>query len=373
MDESNLKNNLGQPIGEIIPNWSKRLLPSRNKMEGQYCSINILNVNDHADELFKAFAKDFSSQDWTYLPYGPFENLRNFLEWLQKECIGNDPLFHTILDKTINKAVGMASYLRINPDQGVIEVGHIHFSPFIQRSSIGTEAMYLMMKRVFDELKYRRYEWKCDSLNNKSCVAAKRFIVEAEIYEDFKEAFVKKMKAIKFGDPTSNEANIGPMARKDLREKLHDQVEKSVSKGAKILCGGEVPDQKGYYYPATVLDNLSPGMPAYDDELFGPVASLIKAEDEEDAFKIANASNFGLGGGIYLVANLGAGPRDGLMVGLQQKTNLPIAAVRAFLEITVVSIGWYLGGTVGVGTLLFAFGIGPAVALGLFLTGKLFN
>ena len=81
----------------------------------------------------------------------------------------------------------------------------------------------------------------------------------------------------------------------------------------------------------------------------------------------------GLGGGIYLVANLGAGPRDGLMVGLQQKTNLPIAAVRAFLEITVVSIGWYLGGTVGGGTLLFAFGIGPAVALGLFLTGKLFN
>jgi len=81
----------------------------------------------------------------------------------------------------------------------------------------------------------------------------------------------------------------------------------------------------------------------------------------------------GLGGGIYLVANLGAGPRDGLMVGLQQKTSLPIAAVRAFLEITVMSIGWYLGGIVGVGTLLFAFGIGPAVALGLFLVGKLFN
>jgi len=81
----------------------------------------------------------------------------------------------------------------------------------------------------------------------------------------------------------------------------------------------------------------------------------------------------GLGGGIYLISNLGPGPRDGLMIGLQQKTNLPIAAVRVFLEISVVSIGWYLGGTVGVGTLLFAFGIGPAVALGLFLTGKLFN
>jgi uncharacterized membrane protein YczE len=81
----------------------------------------------------------------------------------------------------------------------------------------------------------------------------------------------------------------------------------------------------------------------------------------------------GLGGGIYLVANLGAGPRDGLMIGLQQKTNLPIAAVRAFLEVTVMSIGWYLGGTVGIGTLLFAFGIGPAVALGLYIVGKFFN
>ena len=81
----------------------------------------------------------------------------------------------------------------------------------------------------------------------------------------------------------------------------------------------------------------------------------------------------GLGGGIYLVANLGAGPRDGLMVGLQKKTNLPIAIVRAFLEITVMSIGWYLGGTVGIGTLLFAFGIGPCVALGLYLVGKTFN
>ena len=81
----------------------------------------------------------------------------------------------------------------------------------------------------------------------------------------------------------------------------------------------------------------------------------------------------GVGGGIYLVANLGAGPRDGLMIGLQKKTNLPIATVRAFLEITVMSMGWYLGGTVGVGTLFFAFGIGPAVALGLFIVGKTFN
>ena len=81
----------------------------------------------------------------------------------------------------------------------------------------------------------------------------------------------------------------------------------------------------------------------------------------------------GIGGGIYLVSNLGAGPRDGLMIGLQKVTNLPVAAVRAFLEISVVSIGWYLGGTVGIGTILFAFGIGPAVALGLFIVGRIFR
>ena len=88
---------------------------------------------------------------------------------------------------------------------------------------------------------------------------------------------------------------------------------------------------------------------------------------------IISVITVGIGGGIYLVANLGAGPRDGLMVGLQKKTNLPIALVRATIEITVVSIGWYLGGTVGIGTLLFAFGIGPCVALGLYLVDKIFN
>ncbi len=88
---------------------------------------------------------------------------------------------------------------------------------------------------------------------------------------------------------------------------------------------------------------------------------------------IISVVTVGIGGGIYLVSNLGAGPRDGLMIGLQKKTNFPVAAVRAFLEISVVSVGWYLGGTVGVGTLLFAFGIGPCVALGLYLVDKIFN
>ncbi|OAB79562.1 NAD-dependent succinate-semialdehyde dehydrogenase [Cochleicola gelatinilyticus] len=135
--------------------------------------------------------------------------------------------------------------------------------------------------------------------NGETCVAAKRFVVVDAIYDDFKKAFVDKMKQIKAGDPTASDSKIGPMARKDLRDDLHEQVEKSVKNGAKILCGGELPEGKGYFYPATVLENVAPGQPAYDDELFGPVASLIRAKDTEDAMRIANDSRFGLGGGIF--------------------------------------------------------------------------
>ena len=135
--------------------------------------------------------------------------------------------------------------------------------------------------------------------NGETCVAAKRFVVVDKVYDAFKEAFVKGMKAVKHGDPKDSNSDMGPIARKDLRETLHEQVEKSVSKGAEILCGGKMPDGKGYYYPATILGNVTPGQPAYDDELFGPVASLIRAKDNEDVMRIANDSRFGLGGGIF--------------------------------------------------------------------------
>jgi len=135
--------------------------------------------------------------------------------------------------------------------------------------------------------------------NGETCVAAKRFIVVDAVYDKFRDAFVEQMKNIKAGDPTSEDSDLGPMARKDLREELHEQVEESVKKGAKILCGGKLPEGDGFYYPATVLENLEPGQPAYDDELFGPVASLIKAKDTDDAMRIANDSRFGLGGGIF--------------------------------------------------------------------------
>lgn len=134
--------------------------------------------------------------------------------------------------------------------------------------------------------------------NGETCVAAKRFIVADSVYEDFEKAFVEGMKNVTAGDPTQKGSDIGPMARKDLRDDLHKQVEESVDKGARVLCGGELPEGDGYYYPATVLGNVEPGQPAYDDELFGPVASLIRAKDDDDAMRIANDSKFGLGGGI---------------------------------------------------------------------------
>ncbi|WNL43199.1 NAD-dependent succinate-semialdehyde dehydrogenase [Halomonas sp. PAMB 3264] len=131
-----------------------------------------------------------------------------------------------------------------------------------------------------------------------TCVAAKRFVVTEKNYEAFKERFVEKMKALKVGDPKESGTDVGPMARVDLRDDLHDQVEKSVQNGANILCGGEKPSGPGAFYPVTVLDNVTPGQPAYDDELFGPVAALIRAKDDEDAMRIANDSRYGLGGGI---------------------------------------------------------------------------
>ncbi|WP_375176014.1 NAD-dependent succinate-semialdehyde dehydrogenase [Pseudooceanicola sp.] len=134
--------------------------------------------------------------------------------------------------------------------------------------------------------------------NGETCVAAKRFIVADAVYDQFRDAFVEAMQAVRMGDPFDEDSDIGPMAREDLRDDLHKQVEQSVEKGARIVAGGKVPEREGWYYPATVLEDVRPGQPAYDDELFGPVAALIRAKDDQDAMRIANDSRFGLGGGI---------------------------------------------------------------------------
>ena len=135
--------------------------------------------------------------------------------------------------------------------------------------------------------------------NGETCVAAKRFIVVDSLYDEFRDRIVEKFSNSKAGDPMDDSSDIGPLARKDLQEKLHEQVEESVKKGATISVGGKLPEGKGNFYPATILENVSEGQPAYDDELFGPVASLIRAKDQDEAMRIANDSRYGLGGAIF--------------------------------------------------------------------------
>ena len=144
--------------------------------------------------------------------------------------------------------------------------------------------------------------------SGQSCIAAKRFLAVEKIRPRFEELFVEKMRAAKMGDPLREDTEVGPQARHELRDDLHRQVEKSVARGARCLLGGKVPDDPGAYYPPTVLTDVRKGMPAYDEELFGPVAAVIPVRDEEEAIQAANDSVFGLGGAV-ITRDLSRGER----------------------------------------------------------------
>lgn len=135
--------------------------------------------------------------------------------------------------------------------------------------------------------------------SGQSCIAAKRFVVHEAVYDEWLERFTEQMKSTPLGNPLDDSTVIGPMARSDLRDELHDQVERSVTAGALVHLGGEIPSSEGAYYPPTILTNVSPGMPAYEEELFGPVASVIKVSSEEEAIRVANDTEFGLGAAVY--------------------------------------------------------------------------
>jgi len=167
-------NHLGQPIGPPLPGWQARLRPPRTAMEGRFCRLEAIDPGRHAADLFAANADDRDGRNWTYLPYGPSARLEDYRRWMEQFCCGGDPLYHAILERQSGRAVGVASFMRIGPASGVIEVGGINYSPRLQRTPAATEAMYLLMRRVFDELGYRRYEWKCDALNAPSRAAAAR-------------------------------------------------------------------------------------------------------------------------------------------------------------------------------------------------------
>jgi len=166
----------------------------------------------------------------------------------------------------------------------VMELGSNDAYLVLADADVATAVEVCMTARIFN--------------NGETCVAAKRFVVVDSIYDEFRDAFVEQLGGIKMGDPNEESTGLGPMAREDLRDDLHEQVTTSIDAGATLTLGGEVPDRPGFFYPVTVLEDVKPGMPAYDDELFGPVASIIRVADDEEAMRVANDSRFGLGGGI---------------------------------------------------------------------------
>lgn len=168
------ENEFGQPVGESLPDWGGAEPPARVTLEGRFARLVPLEAAEHADELFAAFATANDGRDWTYLPEGPFSTLDEFRAWLDRAEASEDPLHYTVLDTSNGAAVGTLSLLRHDPANGAIEVGWVVFSPLMQRTPIATEAQFLLMRYVFDDLGYRRYEWKCDSLNAPSVRAAKR-------------------------------------------------------------------------------------------------------------------------------------------------------------------------------------------------------
>jgi RimJ/RimL family protein N-acetyltransferase len=182
-----LRNELGQPIGFPVPDWTPPPAPARETLNGRYCRLEPLDAGRHAQALWEANASDPTSRNWTYLFEGPYATFAAYDAWVRRASGTADPLFFAIV--TGARAVGVAAYLRIAPAAGSIEVGHINFSPLLQRTPAATEAMYLMMRHAF-ALGYRRYEWKCDALNAPSRAAAERLGLTYEGL--FRQALVYK-------------------------------------------------------------------------------------------------------------------------------------------------------------------------------------
>jgi RimJ/RimL family protein N-acetyltransferase len=166
-------NALGQPVGVPVQGWTPPPPPPRAAMQGQYCRLEPLEPDIHAEDLHAANRLDTDGRMWTYLSYGPFETVDSYRAWMNALCRGSEPLFFAIVALDAGKPVGVASYSRRDLAAGVIEVGHLAYSPLLQRSPVATEAMFLMMQNAFD-LGYRRYEWRCNSLNARSRAAAQR-------------------------------------------------------------------------------------------------------------------------------------------------------------------------------------------------------
>lgn len=185
-------NHPGQPIGFPLPGWVPAPTPTKERLTGRYCVLVGLDADQHAADLYAANGLDVEQRMWTYLPYGPFESFDQYGEWLRAAQQSTDPLYFAVIDPATQRAIGVVSYLRIDPRNGVIEVGHLAYSPLLQRTPAATECMYLLMRQAFD-LGYRRYEWKCDALNAPSRTAAARLGFQYEGL--FRQAVVYKQRS----------------------------------------------------------------------------------------------------------------------------------------------------------------------------------
>lgn len=183
-------NEYQQPVGEPVIDWKPRERPARISIDGKHCRIEPLDAERHAADLFEAYGKAPDGADWTYLFVGPFTDFAAFRDYVTKAAASNDPLHYAVIDLANGKAVGTLALMRIEPVHGVIEVGSITFSPLLKQTRISTEVQYLLMRYVFEDLAYRRYEWKCDSLNAPSRKAAHRLGFEFEGI--FRQAIVYK-------------------------------------------------------------------------------------------------------------------------------------------------------------------------------------
>ena len=221
-------------------------------------------------------------------PVGAFNNL-NIDSKLVKEVIEDKNIVAITLTGSDPAGRSVASIAGQNLKKTVMELG-------------GSDAYIVLddvdLEKATDLATFGRLQ-----NNGQTCIAAKRFVVLDAIYDEFLALFTKKMQAAKMGKPTDESSYYGPMARKDLRDELHEQVLKTVSQGGRLVIGGTIPDSKGAYYPATILADLKPGMEGFDNELFGPVASVIRAKDDADAIALANNSQFGLGSGVLTSNN----------------------------------------------------------------------
>jgi RimJ/RimL family protein N-acetyltransferase len=169
------RNAFDQPIGAPVPGWSGAEAPAREPMTGRYCRLEPVDVARHVEDLYDAYSSAADARDWTYLAVGPFESLDAYRAHLTRMAASPDPLHYAVIDLASGKAVGTLSLMRIDRANGVIEVGHVTYSPRLKRTRIATDAMFLLMTHVFDQWGYRRFEWKCDSLNAPSRAAALRY------------------------------------------------------------------------------------------------------------------------------------------------------------------------------------------------------